>query len=172
MSLREAILKEHSKAQGMKIAGWVGNNEKHFTLLMQLFLKDEYRVVQRSAWIVSMVADHHPKLLFPHLNVMVKRMEEPNLPVAVKRNVIRILQTIPIPKKLQGAVMEMCFHFLADPKEAIAVRCFSMTVLANLSKDHPEVKNELTTIVQSALEQKPSAAIRARARKVLKEIEK
>ena len=172
MNLREAILKEHSKAQGMKIAGWVGNNEKHFTLLMQLFLKDEYRVVQRAAWIVSMVADRHPKLLFPYLNVMVKKMEEENLPVGVKRNVVRILQTIRIPKKLQGAVMDMCFHFLADPKEALAVRCFSMTVLVNLSKEHPEIKNELNTLVKSALEQKPSPGIRAGARKVLKEIEK
>ena len=172
MNLREEILKEHSKAQGMKIAAWVGNNEKHFALLMQLFLKDEYRVVQRSAGIVSMVADRHPKLLLPYLNLLVKKTEEPNLPVAVKRNVVRILQIIPIPKKLQGAVMDMCFHFLADPKEAVAVRCFSMTVLANLSKEHPEIKNELHTLVMSVLEQKPSAGIRARARKVLKEIGK
>ena len=170
MNLREAILKEHSKEQAMKIADWVGNNEKYFALLMHLFLKDEYRVVQRSAWIVSMVADLHPNLLLPYLNAMVKRMEEQNLPVAVKRNVVGILQNIPIPKKLQGAVMDICFHFLADPKEGIAVRCFSMTVLANLSKDHPEIKNELNTVVKSALERKPSAGFRARAKKVLKEI--
>ena len=172
MNLREAILKEHSKAQALKIADWVGNNETHFALLMHLFLKDEYRVVQRSAWIVSMVADRHPSLLHSHLNAMVKRMEEQNLPVAVKRNVIRILQDIPITKKLQGAIMDICFHFLSDPKEAIAVRCFSMTVLANLSKDHPEIKNELNTVVKSALEEKPSAGFRARARKILKEIDK
>ena len=172
MNLREAILKEHSKAQGMKIAGWIGDNEKRFALLMNLFLKDEYRVVQRAAWIVSMVADRHPKLLLPHLSAMVKRMEEQNLPVAVKRNVVRVLQNIPIPKKLQGMVMNLCFHFLADPKETVAVRCFSMTVLGNLSKVHPEVKNELTTIVKATLEQKCSAGFHARARKVLKEIDK
>jgi hypothetical protein len=45
-----------------------------------------------------------------------------------------------------------------------------MTVLANLSKDHPEIKNELNTVVKSALERKPSAGFRARAKKVLKEI--
>ena len=172
MNLREAILKEHSKAQALKIADWVGNNEKHFALLMHLFLKDEYRVVQRSAWIVSMVADRHPSLLHSHFNAMVKRMEEQNLPVAVKRNVIRILQDIPIPKKLQGAIMDICFHFLSDPKEAIAVRCFSMTVLANLSKDHREIKNVLNSVVKWALEEKPSAGFRARARKILKEIDK
>lgn len=172
MGLRREILKEHSKAQATRIAEWIGNDKKRFAHLMEMFLNDEYRVVQRAAWIISMVAENYPKLLLPHLEAMVDRMKGNHLPAAVKRNVVKVLQNITIPTKLHGAIMEACFRFLADPKEAIAVRCFSMTVLANLSKEYPEIKNELKTVIEEALVQKASAGFRARAKNVIKELEK
>jgi hypothetical protein len=172
MDLRREILKEHSKAQSTNIAHWIGNDKRRFTHLMQLFLNDEYRVVQRIAWVLSMVADQYPKILLPHLSAMVEKMKEKNVPTAVKRNVVRVLEDMAIPKKLHGAVMEACFQFLADPKETIAVRCFSMTVLTNLSKEYPEIKNELRAMIEGILVQKASAGFRTRARKVLIELEK
>ena len=167
MDLRTEILLEHSKKQATKIADWIGNDEKRFAHLLKLFLKDEYRVVQRAAWIVNLVADRHPCLLLPDLAAIVKRMDEDDLPTAVKRNVVRLLQHVAIPKKLHGLVMNVCFQFLSDPKETIAVRCFSMTVLANLSKDYPEIKGELKTVIEEVLKQKASAGVRARATRYL-----
>jgi len=37
MNLRAEILKEHSKAQCVRIVKWIGNNEERFDALMQLF---------------------------------------------------------------------------------------------------------------------------------------
>jgi hypothetical protein len=45
-NLKEEILKEHSKKQTLKIAKWVGNNKKRLDELLNLFLFDQYRVVQ------------------------------------------------------------------------------------------------------------------------------
>jgi hypothetical protein len=167
MDLRNAILKENTKAQAIKITNWVDNDKDRFALLIDLFLHDEYRVVQRAAWIVSMVANKYPELLTPHLPAMIKRMHKEGLPTAVKRNVVRILQNVKIPGKLQGPVMDACFQFLSDPKETIAVRCFSMTVLANLAKDYSEIKGELKIAIEEVLRQKARAGLRARAKKVL-----
>jgi hypothetical protein len=50
MKLRETILKEHSKANCIRIVKWVGDDQKRFDELFSLFLNDEYRVVQRAAW--------------------------------------------------------------------------------------------------------------------------
>jgi hypothetical protein len=168
MDLRTEILKEHSKAQAQKIADWIGNNSRRFASLIHLFLADEYRVIQRAAWIISLVADKHPSLLQRHLDQMIHKMQEPDLPTAVKRNFVRILQDIKIPEPLHGIVMESCFKFFADPRETIAVRVFSMTVLANLSKYYPEIKEELKLTIEEGLSQKPTAAYRSRAREVLK----
>jgi hypothetical protein len=61
----------------------------------------------------------------------------------------------------------ICFGYLSDPKEPIAVRVFSMTVLANMAKENPELKNEIIPIIEDQL---PfgSAGFRSRGTKVLK----
>ena len=52
----------------------------------------------------------------------------------------------------------------------MAVRVFSMSVLARIAHDQPELKNELKIMIEDQL---PfgSAAFLARARKVLKQLE-
>ncbi len=153
------------------IAEWIGNNEKRFKELLELFLYDSYRVSQRSAWVVSFVAEKHPKLIQNNIQALVNRLFDEGLPVAVKRNVIRVLQFIPVPKNLQAKVMNLCFDFLSDPKETIAVRVFSMTVLANLAKEYPDIKNEIIQVIEAG-SKNPSAGYKSRQRKVLKLLEK
>lgn len=167
MDIRAAILEEHSKEQSTLIADYIGHDKKRFKILVQLFLEDEYRVVQRAAWVLSLVAEKHPQLIEPYLPEFAARMQEPGLPVAVKRNVVRMLQHIMIPESLEGPVMNACFEFLADPKETVAVRCFSMTVLGNLARKYPEIKQELVSIVEDQLEQGATAGFKARAKAVL-----
>ena len=168
MILRSEILKEHSRAHADNIATWIGTNEKRFASLLQLFLHDDYRVVQRSAWVISIVADRHPELLKPHLELIIGRMNDNRLPAAVKRNVVRLLQEIEIPETLHGSLMDSCFQFLADPNETIATRCSSMTVLQKLSNIYPDIRQELKTIIEECLQQAPSAGFKARAKKVIK----
>lgn len=169
MNIREKILEEHSKENAESIAEWVGTDKKRLEQLIHIFLHDEYRVVQRSAYAVSKVADRNPKLMEPYLDEMVAKMKEPNTHIAVKRNVIRILQDVTIPEHLHGDVMNTCFDLLTDHKEAIAVRVFSMTVLDNLSLIYPEIKQELHTIIHEELESgHASAGFKSRAKKILK----
>lgn len=171
MDLRSEILAEHSRTQSLHIAKWIGARADRFDQLLQLFLQDEYRVVQRSAWVLRLVAEKHPALLTPHLTVIVGRMEAADAPVAVKRNVLGVLQNLSIPESLHGPVMNSCFSFLEDPLETVAVKSFSMTLLANLAKDYPEIKNEIRLLVEDQLENNPTPGIRSKARKVLKEIQ-
>lgn len=169
MDIREKILQEHSKENAEAIAEWVGSDQARIKELIDIFLHDEYRVVQWAAYAVSKVADNNPKAMEPYLDDMVARMQEEGPHVAVKRNVLRILQEVTIPEHLHANVMNNCFDYLADPKEAIAVRVFSMTVLDNLTKKYPEIKQELHAIIQEELEQgHASAGFISRAKKILK----
>ena len=171
MILREAILKEHSKAQATQVIKWIGHDAKRLKALVELFLTDEYRVVQRAARIVSMVAEQYPHLLTSYLPDMLAHCEAPDLPVAVKRNVVRMLQHIEIPESVHGTTMNLCFQVLSDPKETVAVRCFSMSVLARLALHYPELKQELNCVIKDALQYElVSAAFKARAKKVLDQI--
>jgi len=168
VDLREALLNTKAKADALAIVAWVNNEERHFASLMKLFLEEEYRVVQKAAWIMSIIAEKRPQLLAPHLEKMIVKMQETGIPVAVKRNVVRILQNIELPETLHGPVMNVCFDLLADVRETVAVRAFSMTVLGNLAKHYPEINNELRAIIEDGLEHNPTPGFRSRAMKILK----
>jgi hypothetical protein len=167
MNLVEIILKEHSKSQTKKIMKYVGNNPSRFTELVKVYLAGPYRVTQRAAWPLSYCVEHHPQLIKPHLGRIVKFLSVPGIHDSVKRNTMRLLQFISIPKTQQGKVADIAFQYLQDPKEPVSIKVFSMTVLANLCGEFPELKNELIPILESQLPL-GSAGYRSRASKILK----
>ena len=171
MNLYAEILKEHSKNQTMKTVRYVGTNKKRFSELMKLFFGNEYRVTQRSAWAVSYCVLKHHELIKPYLKKMILNLKQPNLHDAVKRNTVKILQDINIPKNLIGLSAEACFNLLSSKTEPLAVKCYSISVLAKICKQEPDLKNELTLLIEKQLPYS-TAGFRARARKVFKELEK
>jgi len=169
MNLRAEILKEHSKAQCNKIVQWVGADQKRFDELFGLFLHDESRVVQRAAWPVSYCVEAHPALIKKHWKELVGYLNKPNLHAAVKRNSIRLMQDIEIPEKYHGEVMNRCFAYLESPAETLAVKVFSMSVLANLAKTYPEIKAELVLLIEDQFPHQ-TAGFKSRAKKIIKQL--
>jgi hypothetical protein len=171
MDLEAEILREHSKRQTTKIARWVGSDKRRFRQLMGLFLHGEYRVTQRSAWIVGLCAEHHPELVGPWLRPMLAKMEEPGVHGAVRRNVVRILANIEVPRAILGTVVTRCFNCLSSETEEIAVKVHAMMAILRATRTEPGLKNELKEAIEQLL---PTAgpAIRARARMVLSRLQK
>ena len=62
-----------------------------------------------------------------------------------------------------------CFKYLNDANEAIAIKVFSMTVMANITKKFPELQDE---IMSSISDQFPfnTAAFKSRGSKVIKQL--
>ncbi|MEP6749406.1 MAG: hypothetical protein ABJB86_16845 [Bacteroidota bacterium] len=169
MKLREQLLKEHSRANCDKIVHWVGEQQLRFDELFTLFLTDEYRVVQHAAWPISYCVIHHPQLIKKHFSQLISNLSKPNIHDAVKRNTLRLLQEIDIPKKYHGVLMNACFKYISVPGEAAAVKAFALTVLENLSKQYPEIIPEIKLLIEENYE-RATAAFRTRANKFLKRI--
>ncbi len=167
MNLREEILAEHSKAQTNKIIEWIGSSQKRFDELVHLFLTDEYRVVQRAAWPIGIIAQTYPLLLRKHLTVFVSMLRKPGLHNAVRRNITRLLQYVSIPEALKGDVMDACFSFICDVQEKAAVKAFSLTILEQLAKEYPEILPEIITVIEERWDYE-TAAFHSRAKKILK----
>ena len=170
MDLESEILREHSKQHTVNIARWVGNDPARFKQLMEVFLRGEYRTAQLAAWIVSYCVHWHPQLAGPWLKPMVKRMQEPTVHDAVRRCVVGVLQFVDIPRSLQGKVANLCFGYLNTPGTPIAIQAFSMTVLARIAEQQPELRNEVKLVIQQMMPY-GSAGIKSRAKKVLKGLE-
>jgi hypothetical protein len=169
MDIRKEILKEHSKTQTMKVVDYVGDSPHRFEALVSVFLLGPYRVTQRAAWPLAYCVERHPQLIGPHLKTILNHLKKPGIHDSVKRNTIRLLQFINIPKRLQGQVVDTCFQFLSSKKEPVAVRVFSMAVLVNIARHNPELNHELIVTIEDHLPfAKP--AFTSRARKALKEL--
>ena len=168
IDLKKEIFKEHSKLQTLKIVKYIGNSTQRFHDLIKVLVKGPYHVSQRAAWPLSVCIEHHPELILPHLSTVLKLLNRKDMHEAVKRNVVRLLQYVDIPKRYYGKVAGTCFELL-DPKEPIAVRASSMTVLANIAVHEPDLKKELRIVIEDQLPY-ASAGFRARARKILKSI--
>jgi hypothetical protein len=169
MNLETEILKEHSKRQTVRIARWIGTDQKRFRQLMDLLLHGDRIVTQRAAWILSSCYDIHPRLITPWIPALLKKMQEPDVHDALKRNVVRILQCCEIPSSQLGTAATLCFEYLGAPHTPIAIRVNAMTVLQRIAEREPELKRELRTSIELMLPY-AGAALRARARRVMKEL--
>jgi hypothetical protein len=167
MDIRKSILQEFSKTQIMKVVDYVGDSPARFKVLVNVFLAGPYRVTQRASRPLSYCVERHPTLIAPHLKAILKNLKKPGIHTSVKRNTIRLLQFTNIPKRFHGQVADLCFQFLSSRKEPVAVKVFSMTVLASLTQHIPDLRRELMLIVEDQLPL-ASPAFTSRARKVLK----
>ena len=168
MNLRETILAVHSKANCTRIVKWIGSNQQRFDELFTLFLHDEYRVVQRAGWPISNLVIAHPQLIQKHFAKLLQNIKKPGIHDAVKRNTVRLLQDITIPKRFHGKVMNLCFDYIISPSEKVAVKAFSLTILENFSNQYPEIKQELKTIIEDRWDFE-TTAFKSRAGKILKQ---
>lgn len=164
--LESSILEEHSKSRTLILSEWVGDNPERLAALMDVFLGNDYRLTQRSAWIVRYVGSNHPEMFSPWLSELVKMLRRPGIHNAVKRNIVGLFDTLEIPEELEGELADLCFGYVADPKEEIAIRAFSITVLERICKKIPELMPELLLILEENLEH-TTAAFKVRAKKVL-----
>jgi hypothetical protein len=167
MDIRREILREHSKAQTNKIVKYVGKSPQRFKALVDVFLTGPYRATQRAAWPLAYCAENFPALVRPHLKAILGHLKKPGIHDAVKRNTVRLLQFIEIPEKYQGQVANICFQYLRDTREPVAIRVFSMTVLADIARHNPELNPEIVVLIEDQLPY-ASAAFHSRAKKVLK----
>lgn len=167
MKLREQLLKEHSRANCDTIVNWVSNQQQRFDELFTIFLSGEYRLVQHAAWPISYAVINHPELIQKHFTKLINNLSKTGIHDAVKRNSLRLLQELDIPKRYHGKLMDACFRFIATPGEAVAIKAFALTVLENLTKHYPEIIPEIKLLIEENYERE-TAAFQSRAKKFLK----
>lgn len=169
MDLKKLLAKEHSKDVVIRIVKYVGTDKNRFFDLVSVYLQGPYRITQRAAWPLSYCVEAHPELVKPHLKLLLNFLEKPGIHNAVKRNTVRLLQFVAIPVRYHDRVLSLCFQYLQNKKEPVAVKVFAMTVLSRLVTEYPDLKNELRIIIEDQLPY-ATPAFCSRAQKILKEM--
>lgn len=171
MDLQSELLKEHSKPQMLRIVQYVGNNKQRMKELMDLFLGNEYRITQRAAWPLGYISIAHPNLVEPYHEQLLKRLQQPGMHDAVKRNILRLWIPNMPPETCWGELFDLCYQLTRSKDEAVAIRVFAMHVMGNIAIRYPELTFELRSLIEELMLLDQPAFV-ARGKKVLKLIDK
>lgn len=164
MDLKEALLKEHSLAHTTKISLWAVESKTNLKQLMQAFFSKEKILVQRASWAASKAYDLKPEWFDMYLFQLITCLEKP-IHGSVRRNSLRMMQTMDIPEEYQSQLIDQLFELLSDPKEESAVKAFAMTVAYNVVKQYPELGKELKIIIEDQLPY-ATPSFRSRAKRI------
>lgn len=171
MNIEQSLLKEHSKANTLAIVKYIGSDKKLFRELVELLQSDNQRLVQRASWPLSLVAEQTPEMVYQHLPVLLRLLNQP-LHVAYKRNLFRLLRGMKtIPEKHHSEVIGYCMRAITNIHDPAAVRAFAIHVMGKLLLVYPELANELSILLEPLTDHElPS--VRSSAKHVLKQIAK
>ncbi|MGB1103178.1 MAG: hypothetical protein ACPG21_06075 [Crocinitomicaceae bacterium] len=163
MNIKEHIGKENSKKNWEQVVDYIGDDPQRFHELMQIFLHGERQMVQRSSQPVGKIGEIHPRLIKPYFADLIGYLESDPID-AVKRNITRIFQFIPLEEAHEGRLFDIALSYLASEKEPIAVKAFSMTVLRRICEKYPELSDEVIHQIEILVEEKQSPGIVGRGR--------
>ena len=155
----------------MDAAKYIGNNPERFAELIKIITGSDLNLANLAAWITPILNDKYTnQLIQPHLKIIIELLNKP-VHDAIKRNALRMLQFATIPEKLQGITLEYCFQLLNNPKEAIAIRVYAMTVIYNITLQEPDLAHELYDCIEIHMEG-ALPAYKSRGGKILKALKK
>ena len=149
--LKDLISKPNNKQTILEIIDFVGDSPESFAELMECFIAGSSSVSQTTSWALSHIGEQKSELIAPHhVNLLAQLQDKPKQGV-VRRNIVRIYQTCPIPEEIEVELYEACMSYMLDPKEAIAIKAFSMTVCEQIALKYPDLIPELIDALKSVV---------------------
>ena len=163
MDLKSKLLSSASKRNILAVVDYVGSDAGRFNELIKLLLSDEYRVVQRASWAVSVVIEREPHLIERHLKRMLAILDEEATHPSVHRNVLRIFQIAPIPDRMAGKLYDICLAKIEDVAAPVAVRACAIEVGVRIAAGDRDLLNEIRQVTKRHLKgAKPAKRVKAR----------
>jgi hypothetical protein len=137
-----------SKSHILHLLQWIGTDADKIAALMDVFFGPHKRLAELAAWAVGDLGYKQPELLKAWLPQLVEILHSNTVHDAVHRNSLRILMQSDIPENLLDSCTEACFLLGDNPKTAVAIRAFSIHILADICKKIPELWPELQYLLE------------------------
>ena len=152
MSSIEKQLIESSRALTDIVVSNIGSNQVLFNEAMELMYMDKHPISMRAAWVTYLVSEKYPNLATPHLEKLIKVLHSTKVD-GVKRSALKMLFNAinDLSENRFGELADIAFTMAEDPKQAIAVRAFSIDILLKVVKVYPDITNELIAILESII---------------------
>lgn len=173
----------HSREKRSYYADLLINNPELVSPLLEILFTVNDKISCRAAWIFEFMCSEHINTIIPHLNKFTDNISLVHLDSAVRpvAKVCEILITAYyknknpevlkyLIEKHKEKIIEVCFDWMIT-NQKVAVKAYSMTTLFFLGQEYQWVYPELKIILERDYELQ-SAAFKARARRILKKLNK
>lgn len=147
MTFELLLLQDHSRSCIDQIGEIVSQRPELFDSLWDLFLRQEDPISRRAAWAIDVLTETNNLLNTKHLDTLTLL-----LPTfkhdAYKRHSLRMIERNTVSEYLAGGLLSICFQWLESALEPIAVKMYSMKILAKMAQKEPFLCRELIDIIE------------------------
>lgn len=160
-------LKTSTGTQRTAWAKYIVDEELDLKELSQLLYEEE-KIGKRMAWMLSDVGMRDKGKLLGVLPYLFSRRAETNIP-HFEQQFAKYWRIAGIPEEDKGLAIDYLFRWLVTPEVSTHIKTVSLEVLHLLTKEYPELKNEL----QLCIEQQPDdidVSLKKAIKKVIKEL--
>ncbi len=141
-TFRGFIIQENSKNHIDRVADYIGASSERFALLIQIICENAPKYAQKASWVMEHCCDRFPFLVDPYIDQLLNQTRVDVHP-GVRRAIMRSLETRSMNEDQTGVALEIAFNILSSAEEFVAIKVLAMGMILNLSKEYPELLQEL-----------------------------
>lgn len=169
-TLREILLNESSRRNTDLVADLVFQKPELLKDLVEIILSNDEKASWKAAWALDTLDEQHPGLVGPYLFSVIHHLRFTKHD-GVRRSTLRMLTRTVIPEEVEGELISLCFDWIVELKEAVAIKVFAMDLLYRYSKKEPALKNELIASIELRM-QEETPGFQTHGRQLLKKLYK
>lgn len=166
----EELLSEANREVIEILVTETGKNSHRFEELVILMEEERSPVSWRASWVAYHAYAKFPWLAKPYLQRFLKLLLITKID-GTKRSLLKILYDFSndLSEDEFGQLADLAFTWAEDPKQAIAVKAFSIDILLKVIDVYPEAKPEVIGILESIIPD-GSRGLKNKCLKTLKQI--
>lgn len=165
-NLIEQISAPVSKVNTLLIANHIIYSPAQLPTLYHIIWHSKMQIQWRASWVLEQIFLTNPNLVNPYLEDMISQFETIKSD-GVKRHISKILSLSQITDKVNGHFINTCFDWLISELIPVAVKVHCMQILFNITKEYPDLKHELKTVLETQIPNN-SIGFKSRAKKIIK----
>lgn len=131
-----------------QLANYLSKNQKEIKSLIKSLKSDDIEFTKKAAWCLGKLGEVCPKALEKHQGELLKILLDNTRHNAVYRNIFRVFCFQNPTAKNEGDFINLAISYFEDVTQASAVRAFALKGMAPILKKHPELIQEVKSIIE------------------------
>lgn len=153
MTLIELLQLGQSRKNIDQIVEMASNDKRVFDELWKIFVSLKEPESRRAAWAIDILNEANCLVIGEeHIIQLIDNLEKCRHD-GLKRHSLRIIESHDLIAEKIGVVTSVCFNWLENPTESVAVKMYSLKILSKIAMMEPEIIRELIDLIEIQMDE-------------------